>query len=129
MDQASDAELVQRIAEGGALAQAAETALCRRFAPRIRLYGIKHLRDEDRVRDLAQTVLVGVLQAARAGRIDDPQHLDRFVLGTCRNSVARMRQNDARMPLASEAAIAALVAAPAERIEFAALLGCVSKLE
>ena len=30
----------------------AEGELCRRFAPRIRLYGLRHLGDEDRARDL-----------------------------------------------------------------------------
>jgi RNA polymerase sigma-70 factor (ECF subfamily) len=129
VDEASDVELVREILAGGALAQASEAALCRRFAPRIRLYGLKHLRDEERARDLVQTVLVGVLQAARSGRIDDPSRVDRFVLGTCRNTVARMRHQDARVPLASEEAVAALVAAPPERIEFGALFGCVSGLE
>jgi RNA polymerase sigma-70 factor (ECF subfamily) len=131
VDDATDAELVQRIGQAGALASAAEAELCRRFAPRIHLYGCKHLRDDDRARDLTQAVLVGVLQAARAGRIEDPQHVERFVLGTCRNTVARMRHQDARVPLASEAAIAALAttSTSVERVEFPALFGCVSQLE
>jgi RNA polymerase sigma-70 factor (ECF subfamily) len=124
-----DAELVQCIAAGAAAARAAEVELCRRYAPRVRLYGCKHLRDDERARDLVQIVLVGVLEAVRAGRVDDPRHLDRFVLGTCRNSVARMRQQDTRTPLASEEAVAALAVPGVERVELPALYGCVSRLE
>ena len=63
--EAPDGELVRLIAAGAADAPAAEAELCRRFAPRIRLYGLRHLRDEDRARDLVQAVLLAVLQAAR----------------------------------------------------------------
>jgi RNA polymerase sigma-70 factor (ECF subfamily) len=96
-----DAELVRLIANAHATGATrgsghAEAELCRRFAPRIRLYGLRHLRDEDRARDLVQAVLLAVLVAARAGRIEDPERLDRFVLGTCRNTSQRMREIDAR---------------------------------
>jgi hypothetical protein len=43
----ADAELVDRIARGADVRDA-EAELCRRFAPRIRLYGLRHLRSEDR---------------------------------------------------------------------------------
>ena len=129
MDDSSDAEIVQRIAQGGAAAFEAEGVFCRRYALRVRLYGLKHLRDEDRARDLAQTVLLGVIEAARAGRIDDARRLDRFVLGTCRNTAARMREQAARTPLASEAALAALSGAPLEHIELTALFRCMGELE
>ncbi|MET0593614.1 MAG: hypothetical protein ABW133_13000, partial [Polyangiaceae bacterium] len=56
---ATDADLVRMIAAsnggGGAIEgtlRKAETELCHRFAPRIRLYGLRHLHDEDRARDL-----------------------------------------------------------------------------
>lgn len=104
--------------------RAAEMELCARFAPRVRLYGLKHLRDEDQARDLVQTVLLGVLEAARQQRIT--AQLDRFVLGTCRNTVARVRQKSA--PLASEEALAALSVAP-ERIELGSLFECVGALD
>jgi len=129
MDEMSDAELVECIAEAGPRRKAAEAALCRRFAPRIRLYGVKHLRDEDLTRDLTQTVLVAVLQAARQRRIDDPQRVDRFVFGTCRNTVARMRQQVARLPLATDEAIAALATVPPLTVELNALFACIAKLE
>ena len=69
----SDAALLAAIALGGAGLREAERALCRRYAPRIRLYGLRHLRDEERARDVVQTVLLGVLQAAREGRVREPE--------------------------------------------------------
>src|SRR5215470_17065871 len=90
----SDSALLGAITGGGAGRGEAERALCRRYAPRIRLYGLRHLRDEERARDLVQTVLLGLLQAARDGRVRAPEQLVRFVLGTCRNAVLRVREVD-----------------------------------
>ncbi|HKU44941.1 MAG TPA: sigma-70 family RNA polymerase sigma factor [Polyangiales bacterium] len=129
MDEIGDAELLAYIAGGGADGRAAEAALCRRYAPRVRLYGLKHLRDDERTRDLLQIVLLGVLEAARARRIDDPQRLDRFVLGTCRNTALRLRQQRERTPLASDEAVAQLAAAPAARVELVPLFQCLRGLE
>ena len=112
--EAADAELVRAIAAGADDAPAAEAELCRRFAPRIRLYGLRHLRDEDRAADLVQAVLLALLQAARAGRIADPERVDRFMLGTSRNVAARMRETDGRS--AGDAALSA-IAAPDEPLE------------
>jgi RNA polymerase sigma-70 factor, ECF subfamily len=95
-DELADADLVQRIAAGGEDAARAEETLCRRFAPRIRLYGLRHLRDEDRARDLVQTVLLGVIEACRQGRVEEADKIDRYVLGTCRHAAVRMREADAR---------------------------------
>ena len=92
----ADAEVVRRIALGADGAREAETELCRRYAPRVRLYGLRHLRDEDRARDLVQTVLLAVLVAIRQGRVEHPEHVDRYVLGTCRNAASRARETDAR---------------------------------
>lgn len=125
----SDAELALAIAAGGELGKRAESLLCRRFAPRIRMYGLRHTRDDERARDLTQTVLIGVLQAARAGRIEEPSKLDRFVLGTCRNTLLRMREVAARMRPAEDAEIAALVAPATERVELGSLMGCFSALD
>ena len=129
VEDASDAELVLLAGSEGPQRVAAEAVLCRRFAPRIELYGMKHLRDRERARDLTQAVLVAVLQAVRAGRVDDPERLDRFVLGTCRNTVSRMRQHAARVPLASDEAIAALPVAAHETVPLLAFSNCLSKLE
>ncbi len=96
VDAAENASLVRRIASRSSDAREAEEALCRSFAPRARLYGRKHLRDEERARDLAQAVMLAVLEAARAGRVEDPARIDRFVLGTCRNVALRMRETERR---------------------------------
>src|SRR6188474_2032957 len=91
----ADAELVDRIGRGANVREA-EAELCRRFAPRIRLYGLRHLRTEDRAADLLQSVLLSVLDAARSGRVERAEQLDRFVLGTCRNVARRVREKETR---------------------------------
>jgi len=125
----ADAELLRAIAGGSEGAATAEAELCRRFAPRIRLYGLRHLRDEERAGDLVQAVLLAVLQAARAGRIADPERVDRFMLGTSRNVCLRMREVESRS--AGDAALAEIAAPDPdhERIDAAALLRCMAALD
>ena len=84
-------DLVDTVAGGAAMCDrlAAEHELCVQLAPRLRLYGLRHLRDEAAAADLVQEALIILLEAARGGRIEDPGHVDRFVLGTCRNLVSR----------------------------------------
>jgi RNA polymerase sigma-70 factor (ECF subfamily) len=81
----SDAELVQQIGSGSD--REAEAELFRRMAPRIRLYGLRHLRDVPASEDLTQQVLITTLEALRAGRLREPEKLASFVLGTCRMMV------------------------------------------
>jgi RNA polymerase sigma-70 factor (ECF subfamily) len=60
---ATDAMLASSIAAavpGGAHEEEAE--LYRRFAPRVRLYGLKHLRDAAAAQDLVQEVFVVTLE-------------------------------------------------------------------
>lgn len=93
----SDAEIARRIAEGAADAASCEAELCRRFLNRARLYGLKHLRfDVTAAEDLAQQVMMIVLQALRAGAVDDLERVDRFMLGTCRNVAHSMRRRETR---------------------------------
>jgi RNA polymerase sigma-70 factor (ECF subfamily) len=89
-----DAELVRQI--GSETGREAEAELCRRMAPRIRLYGLRHLRDEPAAEDLAQQVLITMLEALRAGRLRDPAKLASFVLGTCRMTVLDLRRSAQR---------------------------------
>ena len=89
-----DAELVRQIESGSD--REAEAALFRRMAPRIRLYGLRHLRDEHASDDLTQQVLITVLEALRAGRLREPEKLTSFVLGTCRMTVLDLRRNAQR---------------------------------
>jgi RNA polymerase sigma-70 factor (ECF subfamily) len=125
----SDGELVRRVARGGGDAQA-EAALCARFAPRVRLYGLRHLRDEERARDLMQAVMLALVEAARAGRIAEPELVARFVLGVARNTAARMREAAARVVPTDEAVLARLPAPDApERVELRALVACLHALD
>jgi RNA polymerase sigma-70 factor (ECF subfamily) len=90
----SDAELVEQIGSGSD--REAEAELFRRMAPRIRLYGLRHLRDEHASEDLTQQVLITTLVALRAGRLHEPEKLASFVLGTCRMTVLNMRRGAQR---------------------------------
>jgi RNA polymerase sigma-70 factor (ECF subfamily) len=126
-----DGELVRRIAAGSEDARTAEAELCRRFAPRARLYGLRHLRDEDRARDLAQAVLLGLLEAVRGGRVRNPDQVDRFVLGTCRHVASRMREIDARAEPVDALQIDVLTFTPSrdETIDTPALVRCLAALD
>jgi RNA polymerase sigma-70 factor (ECF subfamily) len=89
----SDAALVQCIAEGQ---RDAEAEVCRRMGPRIRLYGLRHLRSAPAADDLVQQVLMKTLEALRAGRLRDAEKLAPFVLGTCRMTVLDLRRGQQR---------------------------------
>ena len=80
----TDADLARWIAAREPGAERAEAALVRRFAPRIELYGIRHLGSRAAAADLVQQVLLRVLEALRAGRLKSAERLASFVLGTCR---------------------------------------------
>jgi RNA polymerase sigma-70 factor (ECF subfamily) len=90
----SDQELVTRI--GAGRDSEAETELCRRMAGRIRLYGLRHLKNEPAAEDLAQQVLWIVIEALRAGRLEDPAKLSSFVFGTARLTVMDHRRSEKR---------------------------------
>ena len=89
-----DAELVRRIGSGND--SEAEAELFRRMAPRIRLYGLRHLRNASATDDLTQQVLITMLEALRAGRLRQPQKLASFALGTCRMTVLDLRRGTQR---------------------------------
>jgi RNA polymerase sigma-70 factor, ECF subfamily len=75
---------------------AAESEMCRRLAPRIRLYGLRHLRDGHAAADLVQHVLLVTIESLRSGRLREPERLVSFVFGTCRLTVAELRRGQAR---------------------------------
>lgn len=82
-----------------------EHAICERYKARILAYGLRHLRDRVAAQDLVQHVLLAVLQALRAGRVEDQSRLDAYVLGTCRNAAMDMRRAEMRQRrIAQEAA-------------------------
>jgi RNA polymerase sigma-70 factor (ECF subfamily) len=74
----------------------AETELYRRLAPRVRLYGLRHLRNAAAADDLMQQVLLMTLERLRAGKLREPEKLASFVLGMCRMVVLELRRGTAR---------------------------------
>jgi RNA polymerase sigma-70 factor (ECF subfamily) len=82
-----DVALARRIIGRAPGCAAAEAELCRRLAPRIRLYGLKHLRTAAAAEDLMQEVLVMVLTKLREGAVREPEHVTSFALGAARQTV------------------------------------------
>lgn len=110
----TDADLVQQIAAGNG--RDAESELFRRMAPRVRLYGLRHLRDRAAAEDLMQQVLITTLEALRQGRLREPEKLASFVLGTCRMTVLNLRRGAHRRAelMAQFKAVLPTYAQPAE---------------
>lgn len=96
-DADDDGTLARRIADcAPGRDTMAEAALCRRLGPRIRLYGLKHLRSEAAAADLMQDVLVMTLEKLRAGAIREPERIASFVLGAARQTSVDWRRNGRR---------------------------------
>jgi RNA polymerase sigma-70 factor (ECF subfamily) len=109
----------------------AETELYRRLAPRVRLYGLKHLRDRDAASDLVQQVLMLTLERLRAGKLRDAERLVSFVFGTCRMMVLDLRRTGVRREqLLERYADDVPMADPATspRLDEARLVGCLDGL-
>jgi RNA polymerase sigma-70 factor (ECF subfamily) len=80
-----DAELARLIlgsAHGNA--RDAEAELYRRLAPRVRLYGLRHLKNDQAAQDLSHQVLLLTIEKLRAGQLREPEKIASFVLGTSR---------------------------------------------
>ncbi len=90
---ASDSELAHQLASGD---RRAEAELYHRLAPRVRLYGLRHLRDPAAADDLVQDVLIMTFDSLREQRVREPERLASFVLGTCRRVVADLRRGATR---------------------------------
>lgn len=85
LEAVSDEALARRIAGGPPGSTDAEEAeLYRRFAPRVRLYGRRHLRNDAASDDLAQDVLLRTIERLRAGEVRRPEEIGSFILGTSR---------------------------------------------
>jgi RNA polymerase sigma-70 factor (ECF subfamily) len=92
-----DGVLARRIVEArGGPDTAAEAELYRRLAPRVRLYGLRHLRDRQAAADLVQQVLLMTLERLRAGEVREPERIASFALGACRMTVLEMRRGEKR---------------------------------
>jgi RNA polymerase sigma-70 factor (ECF subfamily) len=124
-------ELVRRIRAGD---HGAEAELFRRMAPRIRLYGLRHLRDAYAADDLTQQVLITTLESLRAGRLREPEKLASFMLGTCRMTVLDLRRNIQRREhiletFGKDLPARALDQQPVAHFDLDRLHGCVQKLK
>lgn len=92
-----DAALAQAIAAAAPrVDRDAEAELYRRLAPRVRLYGLRHLRNAHAAEDLMQQVLLMTLERLRAGKLRQPEKLASFVFGMCRMVVLEARRGTAR---------------------------------
>jgi RNA polymerase sigma-70 factor, ECF subfamily len=95
--EATDGDLARTIAaqEPGS-AELAETELYRRFAPRVRLYGLRHLRDEESARDLVQQVMLLTIEKLRDGSIRDADQIGSFILGVSRMMTIDLNRRERR---------------------------------
>src|SRR6187455_3308394 len=90
---ASDGDLARAVAaRGPGSAEAAEGELYRRLAPRVRLYGLRHLRDEEAARDLVQQVMLLTIEKLRGGAIREADQITSFVLGVSRTMVKDLKR-------------------------------------
>src|SRR5262245_52226753 len=94
---ATDADVAAAIArQPPGSAADAESELYRRFAPRVRLFGLKHLRDDTAAQDLAQQVLLMTIERLRAGEIRNVEQIGSFILGASRLTCGGIRRTERR---------------------------------
>ena len=94
---ASDGDLARAVIDRATgSADAAEGELYRRFAPRVRLYGLRHLRDEDAARDLVQHVMLLTIQKLRDKSIRDADQIASFILGVSRTAAIDLKRRERR---------------------------------
>lgn len=109
-----------------------ERRICEQFAGRIRMYGLRHLRDEQSALELVQQVLLVVIEAIRQARIKSPDRLAAFVLGTARNITREMRRSAKRQKHVAEQSSSVLPEGwepPSQRVDRGHLEGCLRALE
>src|SRR5262245_49960019 len=94
VDDGTLARLIASSPEGSA--GEAEAELYRRFAPRVRLFGLKHLRNEASAHDLAQQALLVTLERLRADDVREPDRIGSFILGTSRMLAQAQQRTDRR---------------------------------
>jgi RNA polymerase sigma-70 factor, ECF subfamily len=131
---ATDGDLARAIAARTGTADAAEAELYRRFAPRVRLYGLRHLRDDDAARDLMQQVLLLTIEKLREGAVRDMDMIGSFILGASRmlavNLKRRARRREALLEAfpAAHRSVSAAPAGMSVEMEAEELEGCLSRL-
>ena len=97
MVDASDGDLARAVAAcRPGSGEAAESELYRRFAPRVRLFGLRHLRDQETTADLVQQVMLVTIEKLRAGSVRDADLIASFVLGVSRTMVTDLKRREWR---------------------------------
>ncbi|MFW5925797.1 MAG: RNA polymerase sigma factor [Myxococcota bacterium] len=131
---ASDATLARRVRAGD---RTAEAELYRRLAPRVRAYGRRHLGDAAAADDLAQQVMLRVIEHLREGRMEQADKIHSFTLSTCRLTVKELRRRTARRrsileaaaPWLAEAAAASAADLPSPVLDRDRLAACFERLD
>jgi RNA polymerase sigma-70 factor (ECF subfamily) len=98
------------------------------MAPRIRLYGLRHLRDEQAAADLVQQVLMMTIESLRAGKVRDLHKIESYVLGTCRMVVLEIRRGGKRRERLLEQYLPPVSAFPEPTSDLDKLGHCLSTL-
>jgi RNA polymerase sigma-70 factor (ECF subfamily) len=128
----TDADLARRIAQQpSGTARAEESELYRRLAPRVRLYGLRHLRDEHAAADLVQHVMALTIEKLRSGAVREPERIGSFVLGAARMAARDLRRTGQRGQASSELldeVAETLGVEPAEPLDLEQLGGCLDAL-
>lgn len=132
-EEPDDASLARRIAAAHpGTDAAAEAALYRRLAPRVRLYGLRHLRDGPAAADLMQQVMLMTLEKLRAGDVREPNQIASFVFGMCRMAVLDLRRTGLRraklLQAFSDDVFPASAATAPDELDHAGLLRCLDRL-
>jgi RNA polymerase sigma-70 factor (ECF subfamily) len=94
---ATDAMLADAIGSAApGAAREEEAELYRRFAPRVRLYGLRHLRDVAAAQDLVQEVFIVLIERLRSGGVRNVEAIGSFILGTSRTIAVDLRRTHHR---------------------------------
>ena len=129
--EADDATLARRIAAARPPAADAEAQFYQRYAPRVRRYGLRLLREPQAAADLVQQVLLMTIEKLRAGQVDEPERLGSFVLGVCRRialDLQRTRRRQQRLLDTFAGDVPAGMAEREPRLDDARLLHCLECL-
>lgn len=131
-DEPPEARAARRIAAAPpGEAREAEAELYRLLAPRIRRYGLRHLRDADAAADLMQQVMALTIEQLRDGRLREPDRVLSFVLGSCRLTVMAQRRGERRREVLLERYAQALPPADlhvAPRLDHERVADCLDRL-
>jgi RNA polymerase sigma-70 factor (ECF subfamily) len=126
-----DATLARRVGQAApGTDTGAEAELYRRLAPRVRLYGLRHLGNEAAAADLMQQVMLLLIERLRGGALREPERLASFVFGICRMTVLDLRRGQARRQrlLASYGEALLPPDAPAPEFDHDRLAHCLERL-